>query len=49
MLHGDRVTLRAIRKPEFDELYEAQVKSATWRGPVDSDALRERRRARLMV
>jgi RimJ/RimL family protein N-acetyltransferase len=42
MLHGGRVILRAIRPQEFDRLYEARVHSPTWRGPVDSDALRER-------
>ena len=34
--------LRAVRTNEFDQLYEARVQSATWRGPVDSDAFRER-------
>jgi RimJ/RimL family protein N-acetyltransferase len=42
MLHRGRVILRAIRTQEFNRLYEARVHSATWRGPVDSDALRER-------
>ncbi len=42
MLHGGRVLLRAIRAQEFDRLSEARVQSATWRGSVDSDALRER-------
>jgi RimJ/RimL family protein N-acetyltransferase len=42
MLHGGRVILRAIRTQEFDRLYEARVHSAAWRGPVNSDALRER-------
>jgi RimJ/RimL family protein N-acetyltransferase len=36
------VILRAIRTQEFERLYEARVQSATWRGPVDANALRER-------
>jgi RimJ/RimL family protein N-acetyltransferase len=36
------VLLRAIHTHEFDRLYEAQVDSATWRGPADPNVLRER-------
>jgi RimJ/RimL family protein N-acetyltransferase len=42
MLHGGRAILRAFGPQEFDRLYEARVHSATWRGSVDPDALRER-------
>jgi len=42
MLHGSRVTLRAIRTQEFDRVYEARGLSATWHSTVDADTLRKR-------